>query len=86
MGLVLLLLLSIFLLWLLTQWKAHEKAKDEGLEPSSKEREGTQSTILSEPQTSSAAGEHSEGTEKEELAEAAQPDVIIIDWSYFNII
>ena len=75
-----------FVLWLFTQWKAHENAKDEGLEPSSKEHEGTQSAILSEPQASSAASEHSGTTENEEPVEPAQPDIIIIDWSYFNYI
>ena len=63
----------------ITQWKAHEKAKDEGLEPSSKELEGTRSTVLSEPQASSTASEPLEGTENEELVEPAQPDIIVID-------
>lgn len=64
---------------MVTQWKAHEKAKDEGLEPSSKEHEGTQSTILSELQASSAARERLEETENEDLEEPTKPEIITID-------
>lgn len=59
-----------------TQWKAHERAKDEGLEPSSKEHEGTQSTILSETQV---VRERPEGPQNENLAEPAGPDIIIME-------
>ena len=59
-----------------TQWKAHERAKDEGLEPSSKEHEGTQSTILSETQV---VRERPEGPQNENLVEPAGPDIIIME-------
>jgi len=62
-----------------TQWKAHEKAKDEGLEPSSKENEGTQSTMLPESLANSAARECLEGTENEDVEEPAKPEIILID-------
>ena len=59
-----------------TQWKAHERAKDEGFEPSSKEHEGTQSTILSETQV---VRERPEGPQNENLVEPAGPDIIIME-------
>ena len=72
-------LLTYRLCVVITQWKAHEKAKDEGLEPSSKDHEETQSTILSEPQVSSPVCERQEGTGNEDLVEPAGSDIIIID-------
>jgi len=64
-----------------TQWKAHERAKDAGLEPSSKEHEGTQSTILSETQVlvSATVRERPEGPQNEDLVEPAGPDIIIME-------
>ena len=59
-----------------TQWKAHERAKDKGLEPSSKEHEGTQSTILCETQV---VHERPEGPQNENLVEPAGPDIIIME-------
>ncbi|XP_078344286.1 uncharacterized protein LOC144629914 [Oculina patagonica] len=66
------------------EWKAHEKAKDEGLEPSSKEHEGTSShgshtTSTSEPQVSSVVFEHLEETANEEPEKHEEPDIIVID-------
>lgn len=62
-----------------TQWKAHERAKDEGLEPSSKEHEGTQSTTLSETQVSATVRERPEGPQNEDLVEPSGPDIIIME-------
>ena len=71
--------LSHFLLFYNQQWQANEKAKDDGLEPSSIEckgssSEGAEASTTSEPQSSSSVSELSDAIREEKLKISEKTD------------